>query len=108
MDDIANGVCLTHADKKFGRPTCKRYIVARGPQNCVAQVLRGTSMPLRPMLVGICALTLLGVLLLPAGEPPRTGPQTENRFPPLKMPTGFKATLFACDPFIEYPSVIAA
>ena len=24
------------------------------------------------------------------------------------MPAGFKATLFACDPLIEYPSVIAA
>lgn len=39
-------------------------------------------------------------------EPP-TGPATEKRFPPLKVPPGFKATLFACDPFIEYPSVIA-
>ena len=35
------------------------------------------------------------------------GPQTEKRFPPLKVPVGFKATLFACDPLIEYPSVIA-
>src|SRR5215471_10391309 len=41
-------------------------------------------------------------------EPPRTGPATEKRFPPLKVPPGFKATLFACDPLIEYPSVIAA
>jgi glucose/arabinose dehydrogenase len=41
-------------------------------------------------------------------EPSRTGPQTEKRFPPLKVPAGFKATLFACDPLIEYPSVIAA
>jgi putative membrane-bound dehydrogenase-like protein len=41
-------------------------------------------------------------------EPPKTGPQTEKRFPPLKVPPGFKATLFACDPLIEYPSVIAA
>src|SRR3954463_748956 len=40
-------------------------------------------------------------------EPARTGPQTEKRFPPLKVPAGFKATLFACDPLIEYPSVIA-
>lgn len=50
---------------------------------------------------------LLGGLLLWAGEPPRTGPETEKRFPPLKVPSGFKATLFACDPLIEYPSVIA-
>jgi putative membrane-bound dehydrogenase-like protein len=41
-------------------------------------------------------------------EEPRTGPRTEKRFPALKLPPGFRATLFACDPFIEYPSVIAA
>jgi putative membrane-bound dehydrogenase-like protein len=41
-------------------------------------------------------------------DKPRTGPETEKRFPPLKVPPGFKATLFACDPLIEYPSVIAA
>jgi putative membrane-bound dehydrogenase-like protein len=38
---------------------------------------------------------------------PLTGPRTEKRFPPLKIPKGFKATLFACDPLLEYPSVIA-
>jgi putative heme-binding domain-containing protein len=43
-----------------------------------------------------------------ADEPPRTGPATERRFPPLKVPPGFKATLFACDPLIEYPSAISA
>jgi putative membrane-bound dehydrogenase-like protein len=36
-----------------------------------------------------------------------TGPETEKRFPPLKVPPQFKATLFACDPLIEYPSVLA-
>ena len=41
-------------------------------------------------------------------EPPNTGPTTEKRFPPLAVPPGFKATLFACDPLIEYPSVISA
>src|SRR3954453_23703999 len=41
-------------------------------------------------------------------DPPRTGPESEKRFPPLKVPPGFKATLFACDPMVEYPSVIAA
>src|ERR1700704_892827 len=40
-------------------------------------------------------------------ERPKTGPATEKRFPPLKVPPGFKATLFACDPLIEYPSVIS-
>jgi putative membrane-bound dehydrogenase-like protein len=44
----------------------------------------------------------------PNNEPPKTGPETEKRFPPLKVPNGFKATLFACDPLIEYTSVIAA
>jgi putative membrane-bound dehydrogenase-like protein len=43
-----------------------------------------------------------------ADLPPRTGPETEKRFPPLKVPPGFKATLFACDPLVEYPSVLAA
>ena len=38
---------------------------------------------------------------------PQTGPETEKRFPPLVVPDGFKATLFACDPLIEYPSAIA-
>src|SRR5882672_10086124 len=41
-----------------------------------------------------------------AQEPMRTGPETEKRFPPLKVPPQFKATLFACDPLIEYPSVL--
>ena len=35
------------------------------------------------------------------------GPETELRFPPLVVPEGFQATLFACDPLVEYPSVIA-
>src|SRR5262245_2666635 len=43
----------------------------------------------------------------PAQQPMRTGPESERRFPPLKLPQGFKATLFACDPLIEYPSVLA-
>ena len=46
--------------------------------------------------------------LAPRTSRPETGPATEKRFPPLKVPAGFKATLFACDPLIEYPSVIAA
>lgn len=36
-----------------------------------------------------------------------TGPETERRFPKLTVPDGFRATLFACDPLVEYPSVIA-
>ncbi|MEO2015367.1 MAG: hypothetical protein ABGZ53_13445, partial [Fuerstiella sp.] len=38
---------------------------------------------------------------------PLVGPETEERFPPLVVPDGFKATLFACDPLIEYLSVIS-
>ena len=51
-----------------------------------------------------------GLLSIAAGaddKPPQTGPDTEQRFPPLKLPAGFKATLFACDPLIEYPSAVA-
>src|SRR3954469_19452923 len=40
-------------------------------------------------------------------DPPRSGPESEKRFPPLKVPPGFKATLFACDPMVEYPSAVA-
>src|SRR5215471_17661318 len=58
------------------------------------------------------ATLLLGTLLFAASagddKAAQTGPATEKRFPPLKVPSGFKATLFACDPLIEYPSVIAA
>ena len=53
---------------------------------------------------------LFGLLVLPAApaqNPPVTGPETEKRFPPLAVPEGFKATLFACDPLIEYPSVLS-
>jgi glucose/arabinose dehydrogenase len=43
----------------------------------------------------------------PSSAPEATGPGTEQRFPPLVVPEGFQATLFACDPLVEYPSVIA-
>lgn len=54
------------------------------------------------LAVGCC---LLPTLIL--ADSPTSGPETEKRFPPLKVPDGFKATLFACDPLIEYPSSIA-
>ncbi len=60
----------------------------------------------RPVLLAACGLFLLALPARPGGDP-ETGPQTEKRFPPLRVPAGFKATLFACDPLIEYPSVIA-
>jgi putative membrane-bound dehydrogenase-like protein len=53
------------------------------------------------------SLAILAGLSLTGGEPPQTGPDAEKRFPPLQVPVGFKATLFACDPLIEYPSAIA-
>ena len=57
--------------------------------------------------VGRMAGELSSVNRSSAQEPPRTGPVTEKRFPPLKLPPGFKATLFACDPLVEYPSAVA-
>lgn len=58
--------------------------------------------------VGLCLFFLLGVLANESrGAEPQTGPATEKRFPPLVIPAGFKATLFACDPLVEYPSVIS-
>jgi putative membrane-bound dehydrogenase-like protein len=58
-------------------------------------------------LLTACVLAGLAWLPQAAAEPPKTGPDTEKRFPPLKVPAGFKATLFACDPLVEYASVIA-
>src|SRR5438128_10690398 len=58
-------------------------------------------------LTAWCA-ALLSIAAGADDKPPQTGPDTEQRFPPLKLPPGFRATLFACDPLIEYPSAIAA
>ena len=60
----------------------------------------------RASLLAACGLLLLAPRSRPGPQPPN-GPQAEKRFPPLRVPAGFKATLFACDPMIEYPSVIA-
>ncbi len=57
-------------------------------------------------VLGLACCCALPALLL-TGSSAKTGPETEKRFPPLKVPAAFKATLFACDPLIEYPSVIA-
>src|SRR3989449_5855301 len=59
-------------------------------------------------MMSLSSFAILSVLCLAACDPPQTGPQTEKRFPPLKVPAGFKATLFACDPLVEYPSAICA
>src|SRR5271165_6533867 len=62
---------------------------------------------LRLVPLAACGIVLLSVFALSGEQPPATGPATEKRFPPLKVPAGFKATLFACDPLVEYPSVIS-
>ena len=59
-------------------------------------------------LVGrLSALLMLAVMSATSHAQVLVGPATEERFPPLTVPDGFRATLFACDPLIEYPSVIA-
>src|SRR6187549_2421616 len=63
--------------------------------------------PKLPLVIAGAVIALAHPFLY-AADPLPTGPATEKRFPPLKVPPGFKATLFACDPLIEYPSVIAA
>jgi putative heme-binding domain-containing protein len=62
----------------------------------------------RAACVGLCFALVVVCLALADHKPPVTGPATEKRFPPLVLPPGFKATLFACDPMIAYPSAIAA
>ncbi len=57
--------------------------------------------------LGIGIVLLARPALHAQDAPPLTGPGTEKRFPPLRVPDGFTVTLFACDPLIEYPSVIA-
>jgi putative membrane-bound dehydrogenase-like protein len=61
----------------------------------------------RLLFLGTFLAPLLAILFVEGGQAPLTGPATEKRFPPLRVPPGFKATLFACDPLIEYPSVIS-
>ncbi len=58
----------------------------------------------RIALVSVCVLVAAS---LHAQATNTTGPETEKRFPPLKVADGFEAILFACDPLVEYPSVIA-
>ena len=53
-------------------------------------------------------VALLSSAVLAGDDLAPTGPAAEKRFPPLKLPPGFRATLFACDPMVAYPSVIAA
>src|SRR3954470_16199410 len=66
------------------------------------------NLPLRRLALLAGCVAFVAFLPPAGGDPPRTGPATEKRFPPLKLPPGFKATLFACDPLIEYPSVLAS
>ena len=67
------------------------------------------SSALRMIRYGVFSI-LLGVCWGPLSaqtETIQTGPVTENRFPPLQVPEGFRTTLFACDPLMEYPSTLA-
>src|SRR5262245_49373373 len=66
------------------------------------------AIPWKSRSLVVVAGAAVGFFALAAAQQPQTGPATEKRFPPLEVPAGFKATLFACDPLIEYPSVIAA
>ena len=53
-------------------------------------------------------IALAGILLAAAAFGQTAQPaRDEDRFPPLVVPTGFAATLFAADPLVEYPSAIA-
>jgi putative membrane-bound dehydrogenase-like protein len=65
--------------------------------------------PASGRVTGATALLLgLGAVALAGDGVHQTGPETEKRFPPLQVPAGFKATLFASDPLVEYPSALAA
>jgi putative membrane-bound dehydrogenase-like protein len=55
-----------------------------------------------------CIIVLLPGLALAGDDLTPAGRSAEKRFPPLSLPPGFHATLFACDPVIAYPSAIAA
>jgi hypothetical protein len=50
---------------------------------------------------------LAGLPWVAGQDLPVSGPAAEKRFPPLKLPPGFKATLYAADPMVEYPSAVA-
>src|SRR5712664_4571142 len=62
---------------------------------------------MRALLLCSAILVVIGLAGGRRDAPTRAGPENEKRFPPLQLPPGFKATLFACDPLIAYPSVIA-
>lgn len=62
---------------------------------------------MRIRLILLTVLCVASLSSLQAADKILVGPETEKRFPQLTIPDGFKATLFACDPLLEYPSVIA-
>ncbi len=67
-----------------------------------------TSRPLCGITISLVLSGLIAILAeTPREQKPSAGAENEKRFPPLNVPPGFAATLFACDPLIEYPSVIA-
>ena len=59
------------------------------------------------VFLGRAAICLALLTVSTAVAQQSTGPETEKRFPPLVLAPELQATLFACDPLIEYPSVIS-
>ena len=88
---------LRETKPRFMVPSRVKHFASGFSRNCPASLLW-----IRTLLF-VASL----VCLAAAQEAARTGPETEKRFPPIKVPPQFKATLFACDPLIEYPSVLA-
>lgn len=62
-----------------------------------------------PGMRAVAAAAIVAAVGLAGGgdEGRPIGREAEGRFPPLVLPKGFRATLLACDPLVEYPSVIA-
>src|SRR5262249_8971128 len=69
----------------------------------------GSEICMRLTLAGVLSLVVCWAAAISAfgNESPQTGPETEKRFPPIKVPSGLTATLFACDPLVAYPSAVA-
>ncbi len=77
----------------------------------ICKMHRGTNLTLGTLLSLVLLLSCSGVSHAQDASAekalPVVGPATEKRFPPLQVPEGFQPTLFACDPLVEYPSVIS-
>ena len=49
---------------------------------------------MKSLISATCVTVLAGILLLHGAQPPQTGPATEKRFPPLKVPPGLQGDAF--------------